>query len=123
LAGVGAVAGAEKTASFTVANLAGQSRCSREREDKTTSPDWIEPVVVVVFLLEPGRDAIVKEVPTGGGSEGVPASKDGKTACVNSEAGDLVHEVDTASGAITRDAVVGLRPRRFAATPDDKDCG
>ena len=35
--------------------------------------------------------------------------------------GDLVHEVETKSAAITRDVVVGLRPRCFAATPDGKD--
>jgi YVTN family beta-propeller protein len=51
----------------------------------------------------------------------VLASEDGKTVYVSSEAGDLVHEVDTASGVVTRDVVVGLRPRRFAATPDGKD--
>ena len=67
------------------------------------------------------RNAILKEVPTGAEPEGVLVSEDGKTVYVTSEAGDLVHEVDTASGAITRDVVVGLRPRRFAATPDGKD--
>jgi hypothetical protein len=67
------------------------------------------------------RGAILKEVTTGGEPEGVLVSEDGKTVYVTSEAGDLVHEVDTACGAITRDVVVGLRPRRFAATPDNKD--
>ena len=67
------------------------------------------------------RGAILEEVPTGGEPEGVLVSEDGKTVYVTSEAGDLVHEVDTASGAIARDVVVGLRPRRFAATPDGKD--
>jgi YVTN family beta-propeller protein len=48
-------------------------------------------------------------------------SEDGKTVYVTSEAGDLVHAIDADTGAITRDVVAGLRPRRLAATHDGKE--
>ena len=35
--------------------------------------------------------------------------------------GDLVHLVDIETGAVVKDVVVGTRPRRFAATPDNKE--
>jgi YVTN family beta-propeller protein len=60
-------------------------------------------------------------VPTGAEPEGVLVSEDGKLVYVTSEAGDLLHEIDAATGKQLRDVVSGLRPRRIAATPDGKD--
>ena len=40
---------------------------------------------------------------------------------MTSEVGDLIHLVDTDSGHVIEDVVVGTRPRRFAATPDRKE--
>jgi hypothetical protein len=108
LAGVGAVAGAEKTASFAVANLAGQSRCSREREDKRRigSNRWSEWFSCwSAAAMRASRKCRPAASP-----KACWRARTGKTVYVSSEAGDLVHEVDAASGAITRDAVGGLRP-------------
>jgi hypothetical protein len=44
-----------------------------------------------------------------GEPEGVLTSGGWQNRLPSSEAGDLVHEVDTSSGAITRDVMVGLR--------------
>lgn len=40
---------------------------------------------------------------------------------MTSEVGDLIHQVDADGGYVTRDVVVGTRPRRFAATPDGRE--
>ena len=62
-------------------------------------------------VIDMDRDAILKEMPTGGEPEGVLTSGGWrKSSLPSSEAGDLVHEVDTASGAITRGVTVGLAP-------------
>jgi YVTN family beta-propeller protein len=60
-------------------------------------------------------------VPTGAEPEGVMVSEDGKIVYATSEVGDLVHEINAEGGYVTRDVVVGTRPRRFAATPDGKE--
>ena len=65
----------------------------------------------------------MKDVATGAEPEGVLVSEGGKTVYVTSEAGDLVHAIDADTGAITRDVVVGLRPRRLAATPTARSLG
>jgi DNA-binding beta-propeller fold protein YncE len=60
-------------------------------------------------VIDMDRDAILKEMPTGGEPEGVLTSGGWQNRLPSSEAGDLVQEVDISSGAITRDVMVGLR--------------
>ena len=60
-------------------------------------------------VIDMDCDAILKEMLTGGEPEGVLTSGGWQNRLPSSEAGDLVHEVDTSSGAITRDVMVGLR--------------
>eukprot|EP00119_Amphimedon_queenslandica_P006148 XP_011406671.1 PREDICTED: uncharacterized protein LOC105314284 [Amphimedon queenslandica] len=52
--------------------------------------------------------------------EGILVSPDGKTVFVTSEVANMVHVVDTATGALRANIVAGTRPRRFALMPDGK---
>ena len=60
----------------------------------------------------------MQDVPTGAEPEGVLVMPDGKTVYVTSEVADMVHVVDTTTGAVTKNILVGTRPRRFILTPD-----
>ncbi len=52
--------------------------------------------------------------------EGILVSPDGKTVFITSEVANMVHVVDTATGALKANIVAGTRPRRFALMPDGK---
>jgi DNA-binding beta-propeller fold protein YncE len=80
----------------------------------------IDDAAAYLHLSEEGRRSpsstwtttILKEVPTGA-EPGRAAQRRRQDPLRHPPEGRPVHEVDTASAAITRDVVVGLRPRRL----------
>lgn len=101
-------AGRESKPELTVAELSedgGGEEKDEDDEDKDEDESKAEDDDPV-----PG----LKTVEVGAEPEGIMVSPNGDRVFVTSEVANMVHILDTASGALSANVVVGNRPRRFA---------
>jgi YVTN family beta-propeller protein len=73
-----------------------------------------------VTVVDLAQGKVVKDVPTGGGAEGIAATPDGREVWVTNRAADTVSVLDTTTLAITATLPAAKFPIRVKITPDGK---
>jgi len=74
-----------------------------------------------VTAVDAGAGAVLAQIPTGAGAEGIDVSPDGRHVYVSNRAAGTLSEIEVASNTVTRTLQVGDFPIRVKVRPDGRE--